>query len=234
MSRLVFMLLLIANVSIGAHIYLTHSAPATALPPEINADQVKIVAATEAGKAQASAQAIKQVVDGLAGAECVELAVKAADVARAQGAFAAMSLGDRLSSRNVEEFTRFAVATPIQRDRRAADALIAALKKANIKDVSLMPDNSVSLGVFSSEDAAKRTLAELEGKVAALIKGTTITSKNPQAKETVFTVRGADSALMTRIALMQSEFAGSALRGAVCAPAPTTAAVSTNAAPTKR
>ena len=233
MSRFIFLLLLVANAVVGVHLYLLYTQPTSALPDEINADQLKIIAATDAAKAQAEAASARKIIESLSGAACVELSVKPADGARAQSAFAALPLGDRLSSRNVEEFTRFAIATPVQRDRKTADALLASFKRANVKDVSIMADNTISLGVFSSDEAARRTLSELENKVATLMKGASITPKNAQAKEIIFTIREADAMMLARLALLQGEYAGSSLRGASCPDSPETASVSVSNEKTK-
>jgi hypothetical protein len=233
MARFLFLLLVVANLAFAGHLYLTHTRPPAALPNEVNRDQLKVVSVTDTARAQRDAEEVKKLLQSLSGATCVEWSVKPADAPRAQTALAALALGERLASRNVDEFTRFAVALPVQRDRKAADALLAGLKKANVKDVLIMSDNSVSLGLFSTEDAAKRVVADLESKAASLVKGISITPKNPQARETVFTIREVDGALVNRIAGWQRDFEASQVRGVECsanAAAPATQ-VSTVAAP---
>src|SRR5207248_3998041 len=87
-----------------------------------------------------------------------------AEASRAHDAFAALQLGGRLIERRVEEATRFWVFIPPARDRRTAEAAIAQLRRQGVSDLSIRPDNSVSLGVFSTEDAARRFLASIEAK----------------------------------------------------------------------
>jgi hypothetical protein len=225
MARFIFLLLVVANLAFAGHLYLTANKPREAGPTEVNRDAMKVLSITDAAKAQKEALDARKLLESLASASCLQFSVKPADAARAQTAFSTMSLGDRLSLKNVEEFSRFAIALPVQRDRKTADTLMASLKKANVKDVLIMADNSVSLGLFSTEDAAKRVVAEMEAKAAALVKGITITPKNPQTKETQFTIRAPDATLIGRVAVMQREFESSLLKGADCPEAPATAAV---------
>jgi len=233
MKRFVFFLLLIANLFFGAHLYLSATRPAGELPREVSPDSMKIASVTDPVKAAQDAELTRKLVANLSGSACVDFSIKPADAARAQPLFDAMALGDRLTTRTVEEFTRFAIALPAQKDKRSADQLIAGLRKAGVKDVSALGDNSISLGVFSSDEGARRYVAELEAKASALIKGLTVTPKNSQPREAIFTIREPDTNLVARLSLMQREFDGSNLKAVAC-PAgatPPAAATSANAAP---
>jgi hypothetical protein len=234
MARLIFFLLLIANIALGAHIYLNETRPKVDVPREINPGALKIVAVTEPAKAQQEAIAVKAIAVALSGSACVDFAVKAADTARAQSGFTDMKLGNRLSSRMVEEFSRFAVTLPAQKDKRAADALVASLKKAGIKDVSSLADNSVSLGLFSSDEAAQKVVADLKTKAQLLVKDVQVTPRNPQVKEAVFTIREPDTNMVARLTLMQRDFETSSLRAVACPSLPTIAAPAEPTAPNKK
>lgn len=231
MARLLFFLLLIMNVALGAHIYLSETKPRSEAPREVNPGALKIVSVTDPGKAQEDAIAARKLAATLTGSACVDFAVKPVDGARAQGSFAAMNLGSRLSSRNVDEFSRFAVSLPPQKDKRAADTLVANLKKAGVKDVSALGDNAISLGVFSSDEAAQKVVAELKTKAQTLVKDVQVTPRNSQTKETLFTLREPDTNMVARLTLMQREFEGSSLRAVACPPVvPVAAVVPTEAA----
>ncbi|MFO0216247.1 MAG: hypothetical protein ACK511_09535 [Burkholderiales bacterium] len=214
-----------ANLAFAGHIYLTSTHPREGMGVEVNREAMKVLSIADPVKAQREALEAKKLVESMTTASCLQLTVKPADAPRAQTALGAMTLGDRLSLKNVEEFTRFAVALPVQRDRKTADTLVANLKKANVKDVLIMADNTVSLGLFSTEDAAKRVVAEMETNAASLVKGITITPKNPQTKETVFTIRAPDSLVIGKVALMERDFEACVLKGADCPEATTTASV---------
>ena len=236
MARLLFFLLLIMNVALGAHIYLSETKPKAEAPREVNPGALKIVSVTDPGKAQEDAIAARKLAATLTGSACVDFAVKPVDGARAQGSFAAMNLGSRLSSRNVDEFSRFAVSLPPQKDKRAADTLVANLKKAGVKDVSALSDNAISLGVFSSDEAAQKVVAELKTKAQTLVKDVQVTPRNSQTKETLFTLREPDTNMVARLTLMQREFEGSSLRAVACPPVVPVAAVvpAEAAAPAKK
>ena len=212
MARLIFFLLLIINV---AYVYFNATTP-TEAPREINPGVLKIISVTDAGKAQQDAVSAKKIAASLSGSACVDFSVKPADAARAQTSFAAMNIGDRLSSRNVEDYTRFAVTLPAQKDKRLADTLVANLKKAGVKDVSVLPDNTISLGVFSSGEAAQKAVAEVKAKAKTLANAAQVTPRNPQTTEAIFTVKEPDTSMVARLTLMQREFEGSNLRAVAC------------------
>ncbi|MBI3716347.1 MAG: hypothetical protein HY255_10170 [Betaproteobacteria bacterium] len=230
MTRFVFFLLLIANLFFAAHLYLSATRPVGEMPREVNPDSMKIASVTDPAKAAQDAEITRKLVANLSGSACVDFSIKPADAARAQPLFDAMALADRLSTRSVEEFSRFAVALPAQKDKRSADQLLASLRKAGVKDVSALGDNSISLGVFSSDEGARRYVAELEAKASALIKGLTVTPRNSQPKEAIFTIREPDTNLVARLSLMQREFDGSNLKAVAC-PAVAAAPAATAAAP---
>ncbi|MBL8524871.1 MAG: hypothetical protein JNN20_14370 [Betaproteobacteria bacterium] len=224
MARFVFFLLLIANVAFGAWLYQSETRPRAAPPAEINRDAMKIVSVTEPAKAQAEAIAAKKLAEALRGSACVDFGVKPADGSRAQISFAAMNLGDRLNTRNVEDFTRFAVSLPAQKDKRAAETLVANIKKAGVKDVSILGDNSISLGVFSSDEASKKAAADIQGKAGSLVKDLQVTPRNAQLKEVVYTVKEPDMNMIARLTIMQRDFEGSTLKAVTCPVAPVAAA----------
>ena len=212
MARFAFFLLLIANVAFGAWLYQSETRPRAALPPEINRDAMKIVSVTEPARAQAEAMAAKKLAEALRGSACVDFGVKPADGAKAQISFAAMNLGDRLSTRNVEDYSRFAVSLPPQKDKRAAETLLASLKKSGVKDVSILGDNSISLGVFSSDEASKKAAADIQARAGSLVKDLQVTPRNAQLKELMFTVKEPDMNMIARLTIMQRDFEGSTLK----------------------
>ncbi len=239
MARFIFLLLLLIAIAFGVHIYLSETRPAAELPREINRDQLQIIPPADSGKAasgqttpnmadaKAEAQAVRKMAEAFSGGACVDFSVKPADAARAQSAFADMKAGDKVASRNVEEFTRYGVSMPASRDRKTADALVATLKKAGLKDVLVLSDNSLSLGVFSNEEAANRGYGDLVKKAGAAVKNAVVVPRNPQAKETVFTLREPDTNMIARLTIMQREYADSIVKAVTCSAVATAAATST-------
>ncbi len=226
MARFFFLLLLLANIAFGVHLFLSETRPAAPPPPEINREGLKIVSVADPGKAQAEAIVARKLAESLRGSACVDFGVRPADGTRAGISFAAMNLGDRLASRSIEDFTRFAVSLPAQKDKRTADALVAGLKKAGVKDVSVMGDNGISLGLYSSDEAARKAASDLQGKVPTLVKDLQITPRSSQVKEMLFTVKEPDMNMIARLTIMQREFEGSSLKAVACPVAAPVAAVS--------
>lgn len=225
MARFLFFLLLIANVAFGAYLYQSETSRGGNAPTEINRDALKIVSVADPGKAQADALAARKLAESLKGSACVDFGVKPTDGARAGISFAAMNLGDRLASHNVEDFSRFAVSLPAQKDKKAADTLVANLKKAGVKDVSVLGDNSISLGVYSSDEASKKAASDIQGRAGSMVKDLQITPRNSQLKEVVFTVKEPDMNMIARLTIMQRDFESSSLKAVTCPVAPAVAAV---------
>lgn len=220
MSRFLFFLILLAVMGLAAHIWLAAATEKADFGSrERNRDDVRIVAVTPPATAERNSEEARRTAQALAGAACVEFSgITAGDAPRARTAFAALQLGDRLSERRVEEISRYWVfipATPAT-DRRAAEQRIAQLRKQGVTDVSLRPDNAISLGVFSSEDAAGRFLASMKSK------GIRDSESGPflrDLREIAMMVREPDTETVARLTLLQRDFQGSSLRAVPC-PAP--------------
>ena len=218
MSRLLFFLLLVANIAFGAHLWLTASAgePDFSLR-ERNRDEARIIAVIPPLIAARRAEETRMQVQTLSGAACVEFAgVAPADLPQAREAFAAMQLGDRYSERRVEEITRHWVFIAPAKDRRTAEQSAALLRQRGITELSIRPDHAISLGVFSTEEAARRYLAQIEAKGT---KGAQIGPFAKEMRDSVFLVRDPDTQLVARLALLQRDHPTSTLRAVSC-PAP--------------
>jgi hypothetical protein len=93
---------------------------------------------------------------------------------------------------------------------------MAEIRRQGVSDLSIRPDNSISLGVFSTEEAARRFLTTMAAK------GVREAEQGPFTKdlrELVMLVREPDSELIARLTLMQRDFASSQLRAVPCPPA---------------
>jgi hypothetical protein len=215
LSRLLFFVLLLAVLALGVHLALTaHVEKSDFSARERNRDEVRIVAVTPPKVAASRAEENRKAMQTLAGAACVEISgIPPADAQRASEAFAALALGPRLIERRIEDITRHWVYVPAARDRRTAEANMAAIRKQGVSDVSIRPDNAISLGVFSTEDAARRFLASLQAK------GVTGAEQGPfvrELRELVMLVREPDTELVSRLTLLQRDFPSSQLRAVTC------------------
>jgi len=214
-SRLVFFLLLIATIAYGAHLWLSASVErADFTQRERNRDEVRIVGVTPPVAAAQAAEDRRRTIQTLAGAACVEFSgVASADAPRARDAFGALKLGDRLTERRVEEATRHWVFIPPARDRRTAEVAMAQLRRQGVAEMSIRPDNAISLGVFSTEDGARRFLAALESRGIHNAESAPFVR---ELRELVMLVREPDTETVARLALLQRDFAGSNLRAVAC------------------
>jgi len=217
-SRFLFFLLLLAVLGVGAHLWLTAAAEHTDFSSrERNRDEVRIVAVTPPPVAARNSEETRRVVQALAGAACVEFSgIAAADAPRARTAFAALQLGNRLVERPVEQISRYWVFVPAASDRRGAEVRIAQLRRQGVSDLSIRPENAISLGVFSSEEAANRFLASLEAKG---VKEAEVGPFVRELREIAMLVREPDTETVARLTLLQRDYPGTALRAVAC-PAP--------------
>jgi hypothetical protein len=227
MFRFLFFLLLLAAAGFGVHLWLTASTEKVDFSTrEKSREDVRIVAVTPPPDAARNSADAQRAMQNLAGAACVEFAgIAAADAPRARTAFAALALGDRLSERRVEEITRHWVFIPATNNRRAAEDAMAQLRRQGVSDVSMRPDNSISLGVFSTEDAAARFLTSLQAK------GVKNAEAGPfvrELREIAMIVREPDTETVARLTILQRDYPGTNIRAVPC-PAP----VPAPAAPTK-
>lgn len=217
MSRLLFFLLLLAILGFGAHMYLSGSEEtADFTKRERNRDEVQIVGVTAPVIAAKRAEETRLAVQNLAGAACVEFyGINPADAQRAQEAFASLQLGSRLMERRIEEVTRYWVFIPPNRDRKVVDARMAELRRQGVLDLSIRPDNAISLGVFSTEDGARRFLASIEAKG---VRGAEHSPFSKDLREVVMLVRDPDTETVARLTIMQRDYPGTQMRAVPCPP----------------
>jgi len=90
---------------------------------------------------------------------------------------------------------------------------MARLRAQNVADMSIRPDNAISLGVFSTEDAAKRFLASLEAKG---VKGAESGAFAKELRELAMLIREPDTETVARLALLQRDYPTAQLRAVSC------------------
>ena len=215
MSRFLFFLLLLAVLAFGAHIFLSVQAERSDFSArERNPGEIRVIAVTPPTLAARRAEETRKAMNSLAGAACVEFSgIAPADAQHAREAFAALQLGTRITERRIEEITRHWVFVPAARDRRAAEAAIAQMRRQGVTELSIRPDNSISLGVFSTEEAARRFLQSLQARgVQGIEQGPFVRD----LRELVMLIREPDTELVSRLAVLQRDFANSQLRAVPC------------------
>src|SRR6185436_4442152 len=128
-------------------------------------------------------------------------AFSVAEAARAEQVLEPLALGARLSQRRSEEKAGWWVFIPPQGNRAAAMKKTAELKSLGIDDYFVLQEDgsmrwAVSLGVFSSEDAAKARLEALRTKG---VRSAQTGARDTQVTKIWFQVRGADAALQGKL-----------------------------------
>jgi hypothetical protein len=215
MPRFLFFLLLVASVALGSHLWLTLEAERAPKPRgEINPESLKVLQATDPKEAARQVAATRALQQRLAESACVDLAgAGVAQSDRLRELLQALDLGPRQSERRIEEVTRHAVTVSGFADKRAVDAAVSSLRTKGITDYQVLADNSVSLGVFGTEEGAQRHLAELLRKG---VRGAQVTPRTRELRDIVFTVLKPDLDLAGKLLIVAREIPGLQLVPTVC------------------
>jgi hypothetical protein len=124
-----------------------------------------------------------------------------AEAPRAEQALAPLALGPRLTQRRSEEKAGWWVYIPPTGNRAAAMKKAAELKGLGVDEYFVLQEDdklrwAVSLGVFSSEAAAKNRLETLKAKG---VRSAQVGERETQVAKVWFQVRGADAALQGKL-----------------------------------
>ena len=124
-----------------------------------------------------------------------------AEAPRAEKTLEPLALGARLSQRRSEETAGWWVFIPPQGSRAGAMKKTAELKSLGIEDYFILQDEgkmrwAVSLGVFSSEDAARNRLDALRAKG---VRSAQTGERESQVAKIWFQVRDPDAALQAKL-----------------------------------
>ena len=141
-----------------------------------------------------------------------------ADAVRAAQRLEPLALGARLAQYRGEETAGWWVYISPQANRAAALKKAAELKKLGVDEYFVVQEEgrqrwALSLGVFSTEDAAK---ARLEALRARGVKSAAVGQRETRVPKLWFQVRTVEPALHTRLQGIAKEFEGATLHG--CAP----------------
>lgn len=224
--RLVFLLLVAANLALFA--WFQNFAPAdSAADPEparrqVNPEKIRVLRDREppapaAAKPAAPAPATPQATAASAAAPgaCSEWGGFAvAEAPKAEQALAPLALGPRLVQRRSEETAGWWVFIPPQGNRAAALKKTAELKTLGIDDFFVMQEEgkwrwAVSLGIFSSEDAAKSRLEALKAKG---VRSAQTGERDTAVAKVWFQVRNVDAPLQARLRELAQGFPGTEVR----------------------
>jgi len=217
--RTLFLLLVLANLAFfaWARFFAPPDAGSDAKPlaQQIEPEKLRIL---DAAKIEAASAKPKPAPEP-APAVCLEWGGFAvAEAPRAEQALEPLALGSRLAQRRSEETAQWWVFIPPQANRAAALKKAAELKTLGVADYFVMQEDermrwAVSLGVFSTEEAAKSRLETVRAKG---VRSAQVGPREVQVQKVWLQVRGADAALQARLREIVQGFPGSDLKE--CAP----------------
>lgn len=205
--RALFLLLIAANLALFAWTRY-YAAPDSASDPEparrqVKPESIRLLAGPElAGLPMLKPKPMAETAQINPAGICHEWgAFSVAEATRAEQVLEPLALGARLSQRRSEEKAGWWVFIPPQANRPAALKKTAELKSLGIEDYFVLQDEgsmrwAVSLGVFSSEEAAKTRLEALRAKG---VRSAQTGERDTQVTKIWFQVRGADPALQAKL-----------------------------------
>jgi cell division protein FtsN len=228
MLKITFWLLLLINAGLLAFQqgYLDELFPSshepTRLHQQLNADKLTLLpsadvpaaapASVPAASATAATVATTAGTTAAAAANavaCIELgAFDDAEAKRFETQVAPLALGDRLTRRSVQEASRYIVYVPPQGSKDAADKKGSELKRLGVDDFFVIQDGSslqwgISLGVFKTEEAARKQLAELNRKG---VRSARVSAQGTGPSRTVFQLHGLDAAAQASLQKIRQGF----------------------------
>jgi len=139
-------------------------------------------------------------------------------LADAQAGLASLKLGEKMSQHIVEHTGGFWVYIPPLKSYIEVQRKIAQLKKLGVEDYFVVQEegvwlNTISLGVFRTEDAAQKFLDSLREKG---VRSAKVGERMSKLKFTVFSFKDADAATVEKIRALQKGFPDSELKSTHC------------------
>ncbi len=140
------------------------------------------------------------------------------DLTRVGKSLSAMKLGNRLKQRVSEHANGYWVYIPPMKTRAQTEQKVAQLKALGVGDYFIIQEagtwqNAISLGVFKTEDAAKKYLAKLQEQgVRSAVTG----ERASKLKSTVFVLNFLERGQASQVAALRKDFPDSELKLVPC------------------
>jgi hypothetical protein len=220
--RIVFFLLLLANLAFFAWTYLGSgraSDEPQLIEQQLNPQEIRLLSADQVAKL--AAERAKQAAERPKApakppvAACLELGgFSPGDAPQVQKALEPLALGSRLSQRRAEEVASYWVFMPPLRSRQSANLKAAELKKLGVEDFFIVQEDSklrfaISLGVFKTEEAANSRLAELKKKG---VRTARVAPRETSVQKVYFSVKEVPDALAAKLDELRQNYAGTELK----------------------
>jgi hypothetical protein len=140
------------------------------------------------------------------------------DLARAEKSLSGLKLGDRMTRRTVEYANGYWVYIPPLKNHAAVNKKIAQIKADGVHDYYVVQEpplwvNVISLGVFKTEEAAKKFQLSMKKKGVRTAK---VGERKHRLKFTVFALKHIDADGRTQLAVLHNEFPNSELTTVAC------------------
>jgi len=212
-----FFVLLAANVVLAVVTYMRDRLPnpeAQLVAQQMNADQIRIVAPRPA---PATPAVVASPVAGV----CIEWgSFGAAELPKAQAAIDALAFGDRLRKTEVSVTTSYWIYIAPLRSKVDMDRKAGELKERGVTEYSLILEPgrwryAIALGVFRTEDGAKRQLALLRGKG---VRSAQIGEREQRITQAAFLMRDPSEEQSAQLTALKTGFPSSDLRPVDCPP----------------
>ena len=212
-----FFALLAANLGLAAFAYMRERMPdpdAQLVKQQLNAEQIRIVAPRPAPPPAPVAAAPAPGV-------CMEWgSFGGTDVPRAQAALDALALSEGARRTEVAVTTSYWVYIPPLKSKSELDRKTGELKERGVNDFTSILEAgrwryAIALGVFRSEDGAKKHLAQLREKG---VRSAQVGEREQRIIQAAFLVRDPTVEQSAQLAGLKAGFPGSDLRAVDCPP----------------
>jgi len=240
MTKWILGLLLVANIAFFAVMQwgsaLTKDVEAVVAQAPLNMDKIRLV--SDVAPASSAASAISAVTSSNtvpfapasilsselasvpnAGKQCMEWGeFSGRGLTDAQAGLATLKLGEKLSQRVVEHVGGFWVFIPPLKTSADVQRKIGQLKRLGVDDHFVVQEegawlNTISLGVFRTEDAAQKFHESLREKG---VRSAKVGERMSKLKFTVFELKDVDVATADKIKVLQKGFPDTELKSADC------------------
>lgn len=219
--RWVFALLLLGNIAFFAAMQLPQDKAgrdSMASHAPFHAEKVRLIAEDETPAASPAQPAAAP----LAAQVCLEWGQFAEqDLARAKAALQALKLGEddiNVRSAPAAKANNWWVYIPPQKSKQDANKKVEELKGLGVPDSFVMQDNNqwryaVSLGVFSTQEAADKYLAQIREKG---VRSAKTAPRNQDGSHASIVIKAGDSNIEAELVKLKQDFPATELKAVPC------------------